>query len=97
MNERIPSTGGVSETPDSVLISYDDLRIVNSKLIELKYEKDINKNLREVIKNDSILIDNYNQEVSTYRNKSIRYKTERNIAAGGGVIAVIIAILSLLK
>ena len=31
-----PSTGEVVQFKDSVLISYDDLRLVNSKLIELK-------------------------------------------------------------
>ena len=40
-----PSTGELVELEDSVQISYDDLRIVNSKLIELKYTKEINSKL----------------------------------------------------
>ena len=35
------SMGKVFIPEDSVLISYDDLRIVNSKLIQLDYEKQI--------------------------------------------------------
>ena len=52
--DTIPSTGG----QDSVLIAYDDLRKVNGKLIELEYEKEINNNLRNIVHNDSIAIDN---------------------------------------
>ena len=37
-NYHIPSTGEVVRE-DSVLISYNDLKVVNGKLIELKYEK----------------------------------------------------------
>lgn len=53
------STGERVNPIDSVLISYDDLRLANSKLIELEYEKQINNNLRSVISNDSIVIRDY--------------------------------------
>jgi hypothetical protein len=43
---------------DSALIAIDAIRVANAKMIELKYEKEINSNLLEVIKTDSILIAN---------------------------------------
>lgn len=44
---------------DSVVVSVDALRIANTKMIELKYEKEINANLQEVIKVDSVLISSF--------------------------------------
>lgn len=41
------STGGF--TDDSVKVAINDLRKANIKLIQLDYEKDINKNLRQII------------------------------------------------
>lgn len=76
------STGELDNRSDSVLISYNDLKIVNSKLIELKYEKEININLRNIISNDSIIIDNYsklNKQLVNDYNKSIK---QRNIVIG---------------
>ena len=52
-NAHIPSMGDVSQ--DSVLIAVDDLRVANAKMIELKYEKEVNNSLREIVKNDSIV------------------------------------------
>lgn len=75
-----PSTGDVASL-DSVRIAYDDLREVNSKLIELKYEKEKNSRLVHIISNDSIIISNYkllndnltktNKKVSHQRNASL--------------------------
>lgn len=44
---------------DSVIVSVDALRIANTKMIELKYEKEINANLQEVIRVDSVLISSF--------------------------------------
>lgn len=44
---------------DSVVVSVDALRIANTKMIELKYEKEINANLQEVIRVDSVLISSF--------------------------------------
>lgn len=90
-----PSTGEVVQPKDSVLISYDDLRLVNSKLIELKYEKQINNNLRNIVYNDSIIIKDYkvlNERISKNCKKVIR---QRNIAFGGTVVLFITTILTL--
>ena len=91
------STGDVFIPEDSVLISYDDLRIVNSKLIQLDYEKQINANLRTIIKNDSIVIKDYkllNDRISKNCKKVVR---QRNIAIGTGVLFFISSILLLVK
>ena len=92
------STGGLPE--DSLTISYDDLRKVNSKLIELEYEKDINKHLSSIIYNDSIAIHglrNRIQTIETDCEKRVKnVKRERNVAGGIGIGAIILLIISIL-
>ena len=90
------STGDVVQTNDSVLISYDDLRLANSKLIELEYEKQINNNFRSIISNDSIVIRNYqtlNERVNKDCKKAIR---QRNIVFGGAAVLFLTTIITLL-
>ena len=90
------STGELVIPEDSVLISYNDLRIVNSKLIQLDYEQQINANLRTIIKNDSIIIKDYqvlNDRINKNRKKAVR---QRNIAIGSGVLFFISSISFLL-
>lgn len=90
-----PSTGERVNPIDSVLISYDDLRLANSKLIELEYEKQINNNLRSVIYNDSIVIRDYkilNERINEDCKKAIR---QRNIAISGATVLFITTILTL--
>lgn len=89
-NNDILPTGDVDSRNDSVLIAYDDLRIVNSKLIELEYEKEININLRKVIHNDSIIIKDY-----TYLNDKLNkdYKRtikQRNVCFGVSILMIVI-------
>lgn len=89
------STGGVDYPKDSVLISYDDLRLVNSKLIELNYEKQINTNLRNIIANDSIVIQNYqglNNRINKDYKKVIR---QRNIMFGGAVVLFLTTLITI--
>ena len=91
------STGEIVTPEDSGLISYNDLRIVNSKLIQLDYEQQINANLRTIIKNDSIVIKDYkllNDRISKNCKKVVR---QRNIAIGTGVLFFISSILLLVK
>ena len=97
------STGGLQQdslTTDSVLIAYNDLRKVNAKLIELKYEKEINENLRSIVFNDSIAIHVLNTKISNidtnYKKEIKRIKRERNVAGGIGLGAIILLIISLL-
>lgn len=94
--DTISSTG----RQDSVLIAYDDLRKVNSKLIELNYERKINKNLRDIVHNDSIAIDNLKSgisRISADADKRVKViKKQRNIAGGIGVVSIILLIISIL-
>ena len=95
--DTIPSTG----ERDSTLIALDDLRIVNSKLIELKYEKQINQTLKYIISNDSVAIDNLNRRIrysDEHHAVAIRkVKRQRNAAIGGGVGLVGLLILAICK
>lgn len=89
------STGEVVQFKDFVLISYDDLRLVNSKLIELKYEKQINTNLRNIISNDSIVIQNYkviNEKINKDCKKAIR---QRNIMFGSAAVLFITTLITI--
>lgn len=99
----ISSTGGLqkdSVRTDSVLISYDDLRKVNAKLIELEYERDINKHLRDICNNDSIIIRDLNNNIDVINNdcnERVRKVTrQRNVAGGIGLGAIILLIISIL-
>ena len=95
-NDTISSTG----RQDSVLIAYTDLRKVNGKLIELEYEKEINRSLRSIITNDSIAIDNLKSginRISADADKRVKKaKKERNIAGGVGIIVIVLLIISIL-
>lgn len=85
---------------DSVLIAYNDLRKVNSKLIELEYEKSINERLRVIINNDSIAVNSLrNKLISVHKdyNRDIKkVKRERNIAGGIGFVSIVLLIISIL-
>lgn len=91
------STGGL--TQDSVLIAYSDLRVANGKMVELKYEKEINKHYRTIINNDSIAINNLilrigNMEENHKRDIK-RYKRERNIlgvTAFGAFVSLLVSL-----
>ena len=102
-NYNISSTGEVVQE-DSVLISYNDLKVVNSKLIELKYEKETNNILRTIIWNDSLIIDTLTinnlkliSEVQTLNKSNKKYKKQRNVGFGVGIAGIIATILMLIK
>lgn len=95
------STGGVgvedTNVKDSVLISYNDLRLANSKLIELDYEKKINTTLRTIVANDSIIIQHYKNNNALLNKSYKKAIRQRNIAIGGGIVFSIVTLLLLLK
>ena len=94
-NDAHPSfTGEVPQ--DSVLVSVDDLRAANAKMIELRYEKEINNSLKEIIKNDSIAIVALREDNSVIEARAKKYKKERNVAGGAGIGVLLLLILSLL-
>ena len=80
------STGGLTAKSDSVLIAYDDLRKANAKMVELKYEKEINDSLRSIIKNNEIIIGEYNRKVDAL-NKQIKQENKKyKVAACRGLL-----------
>ena len=100
---HISSTGEVVQE-DSVLISYNDLKVVNGKLVELKYEKKTNNILRIIIRNDSLVIDTLTidnlrltTEVQTLNKSSKKYKKQRNVGFGIGIAGIVATIFMLIK
>lgn len=89
------STGGIEQ--DSVTIAISDIRKANAKLIELSYEKDINNNLRQIIRNDSILAEQARQRYILLDRSCKKVIKQRNVAFCGTAGAIILLILSLIK
>ena len=97
-NATIPSTGELTAIPDSVLIAFDDLRKANAKMVELKYEKEINDSLRSIIKNDDIIMREYSSNVDALKKQITQAKKQRNLAVGGGLLATIsLALFAIFK
>lgn len=97
-NATISSTGEHTASPDSVLIVFDDIRKANAKMVELKYEKEINDSLRSIIKNDDIIMREYSRNVDALKKQVKQAKRQRNLAIGGGVLATLsMAILAIFK
>ena len=91
----IPFTGGLEH--DSIKVAIDDLRKANTKLIELSYEKDINKNLRQIIINDSILAEQARQRYILLDRSCKKVTKQRNVACCSAAGTIILLILSLIK
>lgn len=96
-NNHNLSTGEIITLKDSVLIAYDDLRIVNSKLIELDYEKQINITFRNIINNDSVIINDYKNITNQLNKDCKKYINQRNIAISAGVILFITSLVLIIK
>lgn len=97
-NDTISSTGELTANPDSVLIAFDDLRKANAKMVELKYEKEINDSLRSIIKNDDAIMREYRSNVDALKKQITQVKKQRNLAVGGGLLATIsLALLAIFK
>ena len=92
------STGELTAKSDSVLIAYDDLRKANAKLVELKYEKEINDSLRSIIANDEIIIGEYNRKVDAL-NKQIKQENKKYkvVVCGGLLISLSLGTLLIFK
>ena len=97
-NATISSTGELTANPDSILIAFDDLRKANAKMVELKYEKEINDSLRSIIKNDNAIMREYRSNVNALKKQITQAKRQRNLAIGGGLLATIsLALLAIFK
>ena len=92
-NVSLSSTGEQCGKSDSVLISYDDIRTVNAKLIQLKYEKEINDSLRVIIKNDDKIIKEYNNNIKSLNTKIKKVTNQRNIIGIGGIVSILALII----
>lgn len=86
--------GGV---PDSVLVSYDDIRAANAKMVELNYEKLKNQNLIQIVENDSVIIASLHQEVAKEKKAAKKAKIREHIAESVGFAAIIGLIVTLCK
>ena len=99
--DTIPSTGELGGQDSLILIPISAIKIANSKMVELTYEKEINKKLNDIISNDSIIIDGLNTELnntlieSEYKIKKVR--KERNIFVLTTIGAALISLLVLIK
>lgn len=97
-NAKISSTGELTASSDSVLIAFDDLRKVNAKMVELKYEKEINDSLRSIIKNDDIIMREYSRNVDALKKQVKQVKRQRNLAVGGGILITLsLAVFAIFK
>lgn len=80
------------------MISYDDLRIVNSKLVELNYEKKANIALRKIIANDSIIIKDYTDLTNRLNKDCKKAIKQRNVTIGiGSFVIALAAVLLIIK
>lgn len=89
------STGRIEQ--DSVTVAISDIRKANAKLIELTYEKDINKNLRQIIRNDSVLVEQARQRYILLDRSCKKVTRQRNVAYCGVGATIVLLILSLIK
>ena len=93
----ISSTGELTANIDSVLISFDDIRKANAKMVELKYQKEINDSLRSIIIVDDELIREYNNKVDSFKKQIVQVKRQRNIAGWSGVGLALLLVVSIIK
>lgn len=94
------SLTGVLVSDNYALISCDALRLANAKMAELEYEKEINKNLKEIVFNDSIIISSLKTNIEIVEEerkqevKSVKKKLYIAEGCSGGLL--ILLVLSLL-
>lgn len=89
---------------DSVSIAIDDIRIVNSKLVELNYKDDIIYNYKKLTEEDSIIISKLRYDNTILVKENNKYKTnnkklekQRNICGGvaaGSIVGLIITLIA---
>lgn len=94
-NYSSPSTGGLGN--DSVKVAISDIRKANAKLVQLKYEQEINASLKEIIYNDSIIISSKNVDNKALTDQVKKLKKERNIRVGVAIGSILLFIVSIIK
>lgn len=93
-NFKYSSTGELAN--DSVLIAYDDLRKVNTKLIELKYTKEINDSLKSIVKNQDVIIKDYKVVNNNLQKELTKSNKKSKYLSYGIVVSLLIAIGTIL-
>lgn len=91
----ISSKGVVEQNDSLVLVPVSALRIANMKMTELKYEKEINANLRQIVSNDSIIIKDLKDINTNIQKDAHKYKKQRNLVSyfGAGLASVLTLLL----
>lgn len=92
-----PPTGEVVDRNDSVLVSYEDLKLANIKLIEADYRNKQIEMYKQIISNDSSIISNYESLNNKINLDCKKYYSQRNICAGVAVIAIITSVILIAK
>ena len=97
-HNQILSTGESTHSSDSVLVSYEDLRKANAKMVELKYQKEINDSLRSIIANDDIIRREYDNNINILK-KQIKKESRKFKTAvlGGAIISLSLAAALMIK
>ena len=95
-NTHISSTGELITAPDSVLIAFEDLRKANAKMVELKYEKEINDSLRQIVNNDETIMREYKRNVNALQEQIKQEHRKYKIASWGGVVAALSLVVTLI-
>ena len=81
---------------DSIKVSINDIRTVNSKLVELKYEKETNRVLRDIASSDSSIMVNNSRTIRQLRTKVKKTTKQRNVIGAAGAVSIILFIISIL-
>lgn len=97
----LPSTGVEKQSDSLVSVPISFIKIANGKMTELKYEKEINSNLRQVVHNDSLIIDGLSYELNNCaanaERKIKKIRKQRNILIGTTIGAAALSLLLLVK
>lgn len=94
------SLTGVLVSDNYALVSCDALRLANAKMAELEYEKEINKNLKEIVFNDSIIISSLKTNIEIveeeHKQEVKSVKKKLYIAEGCSGVLVILLVLAII-
>lgn len=99
--DSLPSTGVLEKQDTSILIPIEYIRIANSKMIELKYEKQINSELNKLVDNDSVIISQLQKDLiyctESNKEKLKKVKKQRNIFLCSTIGVALLSLLLLIR
>lgn len=82
---------------DSVLISYSDLRIANTKMMQLKFANEKIDKLNNIVKLDSCEISALKNNLAISNTNNNKLRKQRNILGGVSLAGIITTIILLVK